>query len=389
MTNPNPRLDRNNNTVISEMLALRTHITNEINKVIAGQNGAWTEARVLDALSELQTIRTNIVQMNMAMGLIGSPTTGSVLGRLDRLQVALGALSSTAGTDGLQTTSVRGLLNSIAALLDELDDDIGEATGDATTTLLGRLAAIERLTATGLGLNPPTGTACSAPALSTGQLLAPFAIAGGTNVIYAQWPEALPGGVVFGSIFGVNGPRVELNLAPGFASWDGWRIAAMSRAQQFAYDMSINRYPTNQWVPLSGNGPIAVSVEAIYGVTAWICPPTVAGGQTINSYAIGTAQGPGQNIFSPNLNPPFGGINSDHTVNGNIANYSFRVVSNIGNVRFRRQFSPTQIVDTVLTDGRWYHTRSATTRFQIYNIGLGPFSIQWGNGIVAGSIPMD
>lgn len=139
----------------------------------------------------------------------------------------------------LELTSVRGLLNALRQCACAKNDG---------PPLIGEDAV------------------CASPYVSDGMHLFPweFSPLGGTSVMIADFPDPPPGGLEFS---GVTGNRSELSAD----DWSDWRVWVASEAAQFAMDYGLERYPTNQWVELSGSGTKAFSVDARYALGVTLC----------------------------------------------------------------------------------------------------------------------
>lgn len=177
-----------------------------------------------------------------------------------------------------------------------MQDALGLVPGDATTTVLGRLAAlntlgVNQLTSIGIsggpddtvlkllaknadcacgGLGPPSGS-CDNPFVSTGMWLGPFGAIGGSNVIVATWSEPLPTGISFGTFFSLGTDDGELQNS----DWSGWKVYVSSTEPQYADSpSSLTRYPTNQWRDLpAGAASYSWAVSDRGSIQVTLCSP--------------------------------------------------------------------------------------------------------------------
>jgi hypothetical protein len=191
---------------------------------------------------------------------------------------------------GTPADSSDNILDWLAGLISSM----GIPTGDATTTILGRLSAIETLNfnylpliATNTGKcpcgasPPPEGNICAEPYISTGMSLVPTAFIPNFNsVTIAIWGTTPPAQLEYGTVFGTVSDNSSLVPASG-QNWTGRSIFVESSADNFALQtLSTARYPTNTWVDLTdqGTAEISVMVDAGAAVRAYICPDNGGGG---------------------------------------------------------------------------------------------------------------
>jgi hypothetical protein len=158
--------------------------------------------------------------------------------------------------------------DTILSLLKDLRNNIGLPTGDATTTLLGRLASIEHSNLCGCGPQPPSATdpdGCASPAVSDTQ----HAISGWGGRTFAVWSSA-PDGALIGT--GLDPSVGNAELVPE-ATFDGWTAFVLSRAASVcSLDPSEPLVmPTNQWINISGRDRVAFSVAPGADIVAYIC----------------------------------------------------------------------------------------------------------------------
>jgi hypothetical protein len=163
---------------------------------------------------------------------------------------------------------------SVLALLLHLKDNLGIPTGDATTTVLGRLAAIQRQQllccfSSDPAVADPTG--CTSPVSSVQPALADTAAPGR---LFASWPDLSSYDVSFTTTFGLTATNVEISPA---VNWTGFSLFVGSKsATTFSKSPSTNgSWPTNRWLSLASDGayPLAISVAEGQDITAYLCVP--------------------------------------------------------------------------------------------------------------------
>jgi hypothetical protein len=113
--------------------------------------------------------------------------------------------------------------------------------------------------------------ACLDPWYSTGQVVLPWSLIGGTSQMFAVF-DILPTGLSYGSTFGLTDDHSELDAT----DWTGWRVFVESDMPTYADGadlLGVARYPTNQWNNLDGTNPRAFSVDARGGIQVFLCPP--------------------------------------------------------------------------------------------------------------------
>lgn len=175
-----------------------------------------------------------------------------------------------------------GNLNTVWIFLDlmntqliELTNRIGAVTGDATTTVLGRLAAIERLLHCGC---PPEGpdltdpsSPCSEPYTSNPLRTQTTSLYPGR--IFAGWNMPPPVGLTANSFLEVPVGDVELNRD---SDVEGYRIYVQSTAPLASLNpLFPTQARTNVWVDLNlYSEDIAVSVPEGHDLTVYICVPS-------------------------------------------------------------------------------------------------------------------
>lgn len=128
-------------------------------------------------------------------------------------------------------------------------------------------------------LDPDTGLTCSQPYTSTGQRIVPLQLTNWSgNVIYATWSEPLPPGIEYGTVLGLDLDEGTISAA----DWSGWTVFVQSEEQQFGWDpFSLERFPTNTVIQMSGSGNRTFSVSERGSIKVYLCSPGDGGGATI------------------------------------------------------------------------------------------------------------
>ena len=185
----------------------------------------------------------------------------------DNLNGVLQRLGVAVDTDNDVISLLASLKTGIAAL----NTAMGIPSGDATTTMLGRLTAIENCGCRPVGAQPPINGPCATPYASCSIAFIPWVIVGGTNVNVAKWCEPLPDGLEYGTTLGLSDDTTELVATDG---WDGWHIFVSSAATVFGKSpLDLERYPTNTWLPLSGSDVLSVATDERNSLKVYLCPP--------------------------------------------------------------------------------------------------------------------
>lgn len=190
------------------------------------------------------------------------------------------ALGSEAGI------SLYNLLDQAGINLFNVLSAIGTPTGDATTTVLGRLIAIMGCAcSTASHFNPPLPLAADCLGTqyqSSGFSIAEYGAQGDMAIAY--W-ETAPEGITQAGVG---------ELTPD-TDWTGWKVYVTSTAEYFGYKSGFsNRLPTNTWIELDsyGSDTLTFAVDKGYGLTVTLCSPSSGSGVeigtcfTINSQAL-------------------------------------------------------------------------------------------------------
>lgn len=180
--------------------------------------------------------------------------------------------------EALRGTGTENTITALAAWLEQLRDNIGIATGDVTTTALGRLTALQNLANAQLEccydmtdeLNRQSGAPlvlCENPYISSGATVIPLELVWGVSLLAAQFPDPPPDGLTFGTNFGFNEDHCELVAA----DWSLYKVYIESTSPNFAVDLSVNRFDTNRWIILSGSGSRSFYVHPAHMLRVYIC----------------------------------------------------------------------------------------------------------------------
>lgn len=239
-------------TVADTLLAIRAAIAPESEALpsIGKTSMAWSLYRLMDAVAPAWP----------------RSTSAPVQPGLELLRANIStALGINAG--GLAEDSLLGIV-------DNLRSNIGLPTGDATTTVLGRLATIENYASCICGPQPPSTSdpdGCAYPVLSHSPALTDAAFPGR---LFAQWEDLSIYGLQKTTDIGLTVSNVELQPT---GTWDGWNVFVYSRtAQTYSEDpRRAGRYPTNTWRSLeeAQGFPLAFSVEEGSDITVYLCTP--------------------------------------------------------------------------------------------------------------------
>lgn len=181
----------------------------------------------------------------------------------ESVQQLLANLGDTFGDRGAGLTAYN-LLDALYLELLNVYQAIGVPTGDASTTVLGRLLAIANCAcSTAEALNPsgPGASECITPYMSSGSVAGSGDYSGRTIAVW----ETLPDGLQYG-----NG---NSSLKPqGTATWDGWQVYVTSTAPYFRRDSGTSLFPTNTWVTLPDTDDIFIfNVEGGHTLDVSLC----------------------------------------------------------------------------------------------------------------------
>ena len=238
-------------------------------------------AGVLTNLGVQLTRLGTIIDELTAIGGPDNVSLGDLNSNLAALRASSGDISSTLDdrlTAMLDTLGVKPPLNEqtmwsmlldTTARLESIYNSLGVVPGDATTTVLGRLAAIERLSHCACGPQPPDPAdehGCADPAVSDSSA----APDGYSGRIFAGWSTP-PDGALIGTTLDPTVGAAE--LVPE-ATFEGWRAYVLSRASAVAsLDPRENIvFGTNQWLDISSRTLIAASVPPNSDIALYLCP---------------------------------------------------------------------------------------------------------------------
>jgi hypothetical protein len=393
MANLTERLDEIENILIANQTQLGVWLA-AIGLDVAGISPTIS-AMEANLLASLATLNTSVQETNTLT------TAGNTL-----ITTSNSRLTSIASnTNQLLSPTQQTAQNTADSLskLTAIDTAIGIPSGDATTTVLGRLSAIELLLtntlanwgdpgdATGTLLatlhdvraciclvagkvpTPPTTELCEEPFISTGSAFYPGWPGFGTGANVATWSAPLPDGVVFGTIFGITIDNTELQRD---ISWNGVLIWVESDAPAFALSFAtVDRYPTNQWVSLPDTDNIAISVDSISGIKVYLCIPDAPVG---DCYVTGSIlQGDGDYVatFSaiPELEPYL--LEGTNTLMESAGSYTFTLIAGGGVVNPVR-FTPGIPGADLIADIPYTTTEVPLSEKVWYVRSLEPFSVQ-------------
>lgn len=212
---------------------------------------------------------------------------GPELSTLDNLKAGLDATQAAVEALAAQLQDVLGVreegnLNTVWIFLDEMNDkleelinNVGIPTGDATTTVLGRLAAIERLSRCNCPPEPPDLTDPSSPCAEP-YISNPFytrTVSDYPGRLFAGWTAPPPYPLTMDSFLTVPADPCELNRPLGST---GYSIYVQSTAQLASLNpLFAIQTRTNEWVSLDAySEDMCVSVPAGNDLTVYICLPS-------------------------------------------------------------------------------------------------------------------
>lgn len=233
---------------------------------------------IADELIRLTTLGSKIDAIRGASEL----TLESLDSRLSSIEDGIASLGTQLG-DVLGSRE-EGNLNTVWIFLDELstrlqsvEGNIGFPTGDATTTVLGRLAAIERLSRCACPPEPPdlddAETGCATPYISIPAFTRVVGAYPGR--VFAGWDDPAPEGLLLTNWLAEPVPPAELVRSTDLS---GWRIYVQSEARLFSLNPTgPTLLPTNVWISIDAyDEHLAVSVLDPNDITAYICVPVSA-----------------------------------------------------------------------------------------------------------------
>lgn len=239
-----------------------------------------------DVLAVLQDIHTDTQSMDVkllkirnSVGLIPDDSGFSIL------TLFAGLLGRIGVPTGDATTTVLGRLAAIESGTTATATALGIPTGDATTTALGRLAAIESCICKVAGQIPtdPGTSECESPYTSSATWLLQQTSGGESGSIVllhiAAFPGPLPTGLEEGDLYGLSSPAGTVSELTPATSWDGWRVYVKSHSATYSDSIVASpRYPTGEWRDLSGSFSRVFSVYHPDDITVYLCGPDGEGG---------------------------------------------------------------------------------------------------------------
>jgi hypothetical protein len=224
-----------------------------------------------DSIITLLTATNN--KLDAVLEALGAPIPTSTVTLADVLTV-LNKINDTLGDPEDSVFTIWNLLGEIPPALSQIVDNIGFPTGDATTTVIGRLAAIERLSKCACPPDAPDLTdpdaPCSEPFVSNPVLTRVSSAYPGR--VFAGWIDPPPDGLVLDHF-------LETDISPSeiVRSTDvsGWSIYIQSTARLASLSpLSTNLVATNSWIDLDiYDEHMAISVPEGNDLLVYICVP--------------------------------------------------------------------------------------------------------------------
>lgn len=156
-------------------------------------------------------------------------------------------------------------------------DHIGTPTGDATTTVLGRLAAIENLLKCVCGDFPPDLTdpsGCESPLESLPGALA--VIPGDSGRVYATWPLTLPDGFSNDADSTYGDPHAGIKFDDPDGTYTVYVQSQRSHTFQGAHGALIEQ-PCNTWLSFAPDTTYEFNVPAGSDIHVYVCYTPAAG----------------------------------------------------------------------------------------------------------------
>lgn len=272
---------------------------------------------------------------------------------------------------------------SLMRMLAAVESHIGFPTGDATTTVLGRLAAIQSYSSCACGPQQPqpgdTG-GCASPFVSQSftQTSATY-----PGRVFVVWPSPLPSGALFDDTLSLGVDRVELMPE---ANWNGWRLFVYSKSAGYYTEDPTRtvQWPTNVWRNLDPNQsyPLAISVAAGNDAVGYLCAPVdLPNITTCSMFSSISYTFSGQLFYVIRTPPIYSG--NDIFTSGDFYGYTVRLVTFGGGSDIRVDHYNTSdvynsgslmsTVDTIITISE--HTNALGIHTNIPDAG-NPFSVE-------------
>jgi hypothetical protein len=225
------------------------------------------EDQIIDLLTA-----TN-AKLDAILDALGAPPPTSTV-TLANVLTVLNHIDATLGDPEQSVFTIWNLLGEIPPVLGQINDHIGFPTGDATTTALGRLAAIERLSRCSCPPEAPDLTDPDAPCTEpfTSEPDRVLAATSYPGRVFARWPLPLPDGITEGHFLDPAIPGGEIVRSSDI---EGWFLYVQSSASHFSLNPTSNDLDiTNAWINIDVRSEeIAISVDAGFTLTAYICVP--------------------------------------------------------------------------------------------------------------------
>lgn len=217
-----------------------------------------------------------------ALGTLNT-TTGTINTRIAALDSLISGMSTSLGL--VQSGDYPSIQYKLAAILTYIANISSNTQGIASPwpqDVLNGLECICDAANRALPLDPTDPSLpgyCSEPTVSTGQVILPWTLIGGTSQMFAVF-DVLPPGLSYGSTFSLADDHTELDAV----DWTGWRVFVQSDQPQYADGadlLGVARYPTNQWNNLDGTNPRAFSIDARGSIKVYLCSPDAEGAPDI------------------------------------------------------------------------------------------------------------
>lgn len=223
-------------------------------------------------------------------------------------------------------------------LLVNIKENIGIPTGDATTTVLGRLQAIQRTTLTCCNSNDPSIAspgACTTPvsSISPNQGLSAY-----PGRVFAVWPDLSSYGINNTDTYSLTIPNIEEYRS----DWTGISLFVGSNGSHTFYltPGGTSSFPTNQWIDLGGLGltyAIAVNVPEGADMKAYICTDNIVTSGCVRADSVSTEATPSYGLSPRQMATPAGYTVTDHVfgtsynrnavLDGDYNGYTIRLLS--------------------------------------------------------------
>lgn len=311
---------------IRELVSYEVQLTQQIHVLITTNNALATTNNALATtsnthLSNLQTINIAIQRLNdyiVGTGAVQNDRGEDFYGEMLKLDQWLTKLSTYIVGDGQQVARGEDFYSGLLAI----KDNIGENTGDATTTLLGLLGSVQyaltqnpaalttlysmiramtqsltlpanidntvlgeldalrvQMTLTNAILRPTGPTDCASPFVSnaiafSGINIEIVGVVLASPATFAVWPTSPPSGLTISNDLALG------NIIVSAADWSQWQIYVASRACSFGVVLtSSQRFDTNRWITLSGGDDFRFFVNGNDCLDVYLCGgPLIIGG---------------------------------------------------------------------------------------------------------------